>query len=148
VHRRCKPDWHAAEVVSPRETDYYRSDKALGDLYRAIELSEPQPISSDVGVASDAGVVSNVASNPISFALAPRLERALPEFVPPDGSCLEAAAMFRKYAHELRYISVTHTLTTEPGVNLLEAELICGTILAKCNQKRWVSRLPLFLIDI
>ncbi|KAJ7461474.1 RNA dependent RNA polymerase-domain-containing protein [Mycena latifolia] len=135
---RCKPDWHSAEVVSPRETDYYRSDKALGDLYRAIQLVDPEPISSDVDVVSN-GVVNNAASNPISFTLAHRIERSIPNSSPPDGTCPEAAAIFTKYAHELRYISVTHTLTTEPGVKLLEAEIVCGTILSKCSQKRWRS---------
>ncbi|KAJ7709483.1 RNA dependent RNA polymerase-domain-containing protein [Mycena rosella] len=136
---RCKPDWHAAEVVAPRETDYYRSDKALGDLYRAIKLEDPKPISSDVGVASDAAIVNNVASNPISFALIHKIERSIPDCPPPDGTCPETAAMFKKWADELRYISVTHTLTTEPGVALLEAEIVIGVILAKCSQKRWRS---------
>lgn len=133
---RCKPDWHAAEVVAFRETDYYRSEKALGDLYRAITLDAPQPISSD-SVAPDADVVNNITSNPISFTLAHEIERNIPDYPPPDGKCPETAVMFRKYADELRYISETHTLTTTPGVNLLEAEIVVGTILAKCVQKRW-----------
>ncbi|KAJ7112452.1 RNA dependent RNA polymerase-domain-containing protein [Mycena crocata] len=136
---RCKPDWHAAEVVSPRETDYYRSDKALGDLYRAITLDEPEPIGSDAGVNGTASVVADVTSNPISSVLIRKIESNIPDYTPPDGTCPEAAAMFRRYADELRYISVTHTLTTAPGVNLLEAEIVVGTILAKCNQKRWRS---------
>ncbi|KAJ7172136.1 RNA dependent RNA polymerase-domain-containing protein [Mycena filopes] len=134
---RCNPDWHAAEVVSPRKTDYYESDKALGDLYRAITLDEPEPISSDAGVASNASIIKNTASNPISLTLSPRIERVLPGHTPPDGSCAKTATMFRKYSEELRYISVTHTLTPAPGVNLLEAEIVVGTILAKCVQKRW-----------
>ncbi|KAJ7766875.1 RNA dependent RNA polymerase-domain-containing protein [Mycena metata] len=135
---RCKPDWHSAEVVSPRKTDYYTSDKALGDLYRAIIIDEPEPISSDVAAAaSDADIVKNPASNPISSTLAVRIERVIPDYTPPDGSCAETATMFRKYAAELRYISMTHTLTDAPGVNLLEAEIVIGTILAKCAQKRW-----------
>ncbi|KAG2337745.1 hypothetical protein BDR05DRAFT_969857 [Suillus weaverae] len=35
-----KPDWHAAEVESPRPTDYYESDRALGHLYRSIQLDD------------------------------------------------------------------------------------------------------------
>ncbi|KAK0501884.1 RNA-dependent RNA polymerase, partial [Armillaria luteobubalina] len=34
---RCKPDWHAAEVVDPRSTDYYESTRALGYMFRSIK---------------------------------------------------------------------------------------------------------------
>ncbi|KAJ6618813.1 RNA dependent RNA polymerase-domain-containing protein [Mycena sp. CBHHK59/15] len=131
---RCKPDWHAAEVVSPRETDYYTSEKALGDLYRAITLDEPEPTSSVSGTTP-----TDVVTDPVSSALAGRIELCIPDYTPPDGTCPETDLLFRKYAEELRYISVTHTLTTAPGVNLLEAEIVAGTILAKCSQKRWRS---------
>ncbi|KAF8205782.1 RNA dependent RNA polymerase-domain-containing protein [Mycena galopus ATCC 62051] len=135
---RCSPDWHAAEVVSPRETDYYPSEKALGVLFRAIILDDPEPISSD-----DAGVASTVnidpASNPIFSTLARKIEQSIPDFIVPDGTCTQTRAIFRKYVDELRYISMTHTLTTEPGINLLEAEIVVGTILAKSAQKRWRS---------
>ncbi|KAF7337989.1 RNA-dependent RNA polymerase [Mycena venus] len=135
---RCNPDWHAAEVVSPRKTDYYPSEKALGDLYRAITLEEPELISSDTGVASDASNV-DPASNPIFSTLLRRIERSISDFVPSDGHSEQTEAMFRKYVDELRYISATHTLTTEHGIHLLEAEIVVGTILAKCAQKRWRS---------
>ncbi|KAJ7217191.1 RNA dependent RNA polymerase-domain-containing protein [Mycena pura] len=138
---RCKPDWHATDVVAPRETDYYRSEKALGDLYRAITLDDPEPISSDPGVVSNGSVVNDadVASNPISSTLLPLIESNLLDYISPDDTCVETKAMFRKYTDELRYVSVTHTLTTEPGVYLLEAEIVLGTILAKCTQRRWRS---------
>ncbi|KAF8809112.1 hypothetical protein BYT27DRAFT_7254985 [Phlegmacium glaucopus] len=45
--------------------------------------------------------------------------------------------LFRRYVDELRYICATHTLSDVPGVRLLEAEVVIGTILAKCSQKRW-----------
>ncbi|KAJ7256500.1 RNA dependent RNA polymerase-domain-containing protein [Mycena haematopus] len=134
---RCSPDWHAAEVISPRETDYYPSEKALGDLYRAITLDDPEPISSDDGGISAVDV--DPASNSIYSTLVGRIQRSIPDFIVPDGTCTQTRVMFRKYVDELRYISATHTLTTEPGVNLLEAEIVVGTILAKCAQKRWRS---------
>jgi hypothetical protein len=36
-----KPDWHAAEVLKPREVDYYESPRALGKRYRAVSLTSP-----------------------------------------------------------------------------------------------------------
>ncbi|KAJ6502132.1 RNA dependent RNA polymerase-domain-containing protein [Mycena sanguinolenta] len=133
---RCNPDWHAAEVVSPRDTDYYRSEKALGELYRGITLDDPDLISSD---DDSSNVNVDPVSNPIYSTLLGRIQRNIKGFIVPDGTCTQTRMMFRKYAEELRYISTTHNLTTEPGVNLLEAEIVVGTILAKCVQKRWRS---------
>ncbi|KAJ7735431.1 RNA dependent RNA polymerase-domain-containing protein [Mycena olivaceomarginata] len=137
---RCNPDWHAAEVVSPRDTDYYPSEKALGDLYRAITLDDPEPISSDADgdVDPNANIV-DPASNPIFSSVVRKIKRSIPDFIPPKGTDAQTTVLFRKYVDELRYISTTHTLTTEPGVNLLEAEIVVGTILAQCAQKRWRS---------
>ena len=38
---KFNPDWHKAEVTGARELDYYESDKALGYLFRKIELEDP-----------------------------------------------------------------------------------------------------------
>ncbi len=64
---RCKPDWHAAEVVSPRHTDYYESNKALGFLFRSIKIDE-QPI-----IPLDVAPVAPL-SDPISIALLATVE--------------------------------------------------------------------------
>ena len=128
---RCKPDWHAAEVVSPRETDYYESDKALGLLYRSITLDDPQLILPvpPVGPLSD----------PITLTLLESVQRHLGDSAVDDHHPLELQKLFQRYTDELRYICATHTLSDTPGVRLLEAEVVIGTILAKCAQKRWRS---------
>jgi RNA-dependent RNA polymerase len=128
---RCKPDWHAAEVVSPRHTDYYESGRALGVLYRSITLDDPQPIPSN-----DDGPVRPL-NDPISLALKKRVQYHLQPYTDPDGKSADIAKLFGTYSEELRYICATHTLSNSPGVRLLEAEVVAGTILAKCSQKRW-----------
>ncbi|KAJ7632964.1 RNA dependent RNA polymerase-domain-containing protein [Roridomyces roridus] len=135
---RCKPDWHAAEVIDPRKTDYYRSEKALGDLYRAISLDEPELLASDAAQQNET-VQDDVSSNAIYRILAPHIEKNVPNYTQPDGTEHEIHVIFQKYVEELRYISITHTLTSAPGVTLKEAEMVLGTILAKCSQKRWRS---------
>jgi len=45
--------------------------------------------------------------------------------------------LYQSYREELNYICSTHTLSNAPGAKLLEAEVVAGTILAKCSQKRW-----------
>ncbi|KAK7038067.1 RNA-dependent RNA polymerase [Favolaschia claudopus] len=134
---RCNPDWHAAEVVSPRETDYYPSEKALGELFRAITLDKPITLISDT--ESNANISFDPFTDPIFAAITGEVRKRFPNCVFPDGTCTQTAVLFRTYADELRYISSTHSLTTEPGVDLLEAEIVVGTILAKCTQKRWRS---------
>ena len=128
---RCKPDWHAAEVVSPRETDYYKSDKALGLLYRSITLDEPKPIPPVPAVQP--------LSDPITLALLESVQRHLGDSAIVENHSSEIQTLFTRYADELRYICATHTLSATPGVRLLEAEVVIGTILAKCSQKRWRS---------
>ena len=128
---RCKPDWHAAEVVSPRETDYYESDRALGFLYRSITLDEPQPIPPVPPVQP--------LSDPITLTLLESVQRHLGDSAVVDNNSLEIQRIFQRYTDELRYICATHTLSDMPGVRLLEAEVVVGTILAKCSQKRWRS---------
>jgi len=127
---RCKPDWHAAEVVSPRHSDYYESARALGHLFRSITLDDPAEM-------EDAGPITNPISDPITCVL---LDKVLPHVGDSayiQRSPSEIRPIFRRYHDELRYICATHTLSNEPGTSLLEAEVVIGTILAKCSQKRW-----------
>ena len=128
---RCKPDWHAAEVVSPRETDYYKSDRALGLLYRSITLDDPQPILPVPPVRP--------LSDPITLTLLESVQRHLGDSAVVDNHPFELQKLFQRYKDELRYICATHTLSDTPGIRLLEAEVVIGTILAKCAQKRWRS---------
>jgi RNA-dependent RNA polymerase len=128
---RCKPDWHAAEVVSPRETDYYKSDRALGLLYRSITLDDLKPI--------DPVPAVRPLSDPITLTLLESVKRYLGDSAVVDNYSSELQKLFQRYTDELRYICATHTLSDTPGVRLLEAEVVIGTILAKCSQKRWRS---------
>lgn len=127
---RCKPDWHAAEVVSPRQTDYYESSRALGYMYRAITIEDPQDI-------PWAPVQREPLSDPISVRLKPLVHRQLLSSADPTGKSPEIVKLFRWYVDELTYICSTHTLSNTPGVRLLEEEVVVGTILAKCSQRRW-----------
>jgi RNA-dependent RNA polymerase len=126
---RCKPDWQSAEVETPRGTDYYESSRALGYLYRAITITDTAIIPSDE--------VVDLSKDPISLALKPHVERQICPYVEPDVIPLDSQEMFHRYTDELRYICATHTLSNMPGIRLLEEEIVVGTILAKCSQKRW-----------
>ena len=131
---RCKPDWHAAEVVSPGTE--YESDRALGLLYQSMKviapnLDDPQPILPVPPVQP--------LSDPITSTLLGSVRRHLGDSAIVDDYSLEPQKLFQRYTDELRYICATHTLSDAPDVRLLEAEVVIGTILAKCTQKRWRS---------
>ncbi len=130
-----KPDWHKAEILLPNEVDYYESDRALGHLFRAITLEIPQePERSILNGGMDP---SHPLTDAISLALAPMVEfwlgRELDEEIADD----ETTDLFRKYVNELSYIRSTHSISSRPNVQLQEAEIVVGSILDKCTQKRY-----------
>lgn len=136
---RYKPDWHKAEVADPRDNDYYESPRALGHLYRGIELLPldapvPIPVTKDCPPMGDS----------ISIALAPTVQRLLLEVSSEEVNVIaqpwttdDVTPLFLRYSRELRYIRATHTLADMPGVQLAEEEVILGAILSTCTQTRW-----------
>lgn len=128
-----KPDWKKAEDNAPRKTDYYESDRALGALFRNVQLLDTPktapPPSKRVIPLSDS----------ISQALKPYIEDALG----PGGAknseraVASIAPIFSRYADELRYICATHSLSDSPDSRLVEEEVVVGTITAVCSQHRY-----------
>jgi RNA-dependent RNA polymerase len=127
-----KPDWHCPEVAGTRRVDHYVSDRALGHLYRNIDMHSPDellPVPSLREVAP--------LDDPISRTLAPLVQTALNAAFS-GGPWVENALTERlhaRYASEMRYICVTHGLA--PDVRLTEEETVLGTILTKSTQPRW-----------
>ena len=146
---KFKPDWHKAEVTGARELDYYVSDRALGSLFREIQLDDPdKPIE---GLPTECEGGPPPLQDPISQAIAPLVRRALKAADgaaagaggPPDAE-VDADAenglaeeLHAHYLREMRYICITHTLIDSPDVRLKEEEVVLGTILAFCTQARW-----------
>lgn len=140
---KFKPDWHKAEVTGARELDYYISDKALGHMFRNIELLDPErPVE---GLPTTPPKAKSPLEDPISDALAPLVRRALNSDTEMDGTEPDSedendhAKLHEHYVREMRYICVTHTLVDAPDVRLKEEEVVLGTILANCAQSRWRS---------
>ena len=140
---RFKPDWHKAEVTGTRELDYYESERALGYMFRNIELLDPkEPIE---GLPTNPPKANPPLKDPISLVLAPLVRRTLnsdPDT--PDGAEPELDSenghgeqLHAHYIREMRYICVTHTLVDAPDVRLKEEEVVLGTILANCSQSQW-----------
>jgi len=141
---KFKPDWHKAEVTGAREIDYYVSEKALGHMFRNIELLDPEkPVE---GLPTNPPNAKSPLKDPISHVLAPLVQRALnsnPDThgAEPDSESENGHAeqVHEHYVREMRYICITHTLVDAPDVRLKEEEVVLGTILANCAQSRWRS---------
>ncbi len=129
---RYKPDWKEGEVEDSRHTDFYKSETAVGKLYRAVDLVRRQP------TLKVLKPTSHLMHNPIYVALEPIVNQALGH-VSHAPSTDRILPIFKQYEGELRYICLTHTLTDYVGVRLSEEEVVIGTIMAHCSslQRRW-----------
>jgi RNA-dependent RNA polymerase len=141
---KWKPDWHKAEVTDARELDYYISERALGYLYRNIELRDPkEPVE---GLANESPQEIAPLQDAITCAVAPCIRKTL-NLTHEDAAAAEqssaddghAEQVYAHYAREMRYICVTYTLVDAPDVCLTEEEVVLGTISANCVQPRWRS---------
>ena len=135
---KYRPDWHKAEVTGTRQLDYYVSDRALGYMFRNIEVHDPdEPIE---GLPAKFPETTAPLKDPISRALAPLIRHALNADDTEPGAENENSHAEQLHAHyvcEMQYICVTHTLSDAPGIRLQEEEVVLGAILAKCVQARW-----------
>jgi len=125
-----KPDWHAAEVLSPRDVDYYESTRALGHLYRAIVLREPP-------TTHGSGEHTGLRDSAIMACLRQAVEPHIPKKDTEARGRMDIEDIFDAYQEELSYICTTHVVTNSPGVRLVEEEIVTGTISAKCTAGRW-----------
>jgi len=138
---KFNPDWHKAEVTGARELDYYVSDRALGHLYRKVELEDPiKPLE---GLATECPGETPPLEDPITRAVAPIIRHILTTVTDDDDddddddAATAAEQMHEHYVREMRFICITHTLVDAPDVQLKEEEVVLGTILANCVQSRW-----------
>ena len=150
---KSKPDWHRAEVTGARELNYYVSDRALGHLFRNIELRDPsEPIE---GLSTNISGGTAPLEDAITCAVEPLILRALNTTDDKDDHTAAAAAaaadgesradyrhakrLHEHYAREMKFICTTHTLVDAPDVRLTEEEVVLGVIVANCTQSRWRS---------
>ena len=121
-----KPDWKEGEEENPRKADFYRSERALGELYRQLEIATAIPNFEDLENKP-------LSNHPISNALKLKLENRYDMKNTPWSKELSDRmhALFDRYVDELRYICTTHTLSDRHDVQLSEVEVVTGTILAQ-----------------
>ncbi|EAU92881.1 RNA-directed RNA polymerase 2 [Coprinopsis cinerea okayama7 len=149
---RTKPDWNAPETVDTSASgNYYTSSKAIGKLFRAIELPvEMESTQGGTRVQSHRsrrrqGRNANTHSSAIPmlsrepyFSI---IERRVGEFIATEepfrtGIDEETEGIYAKFTSELEGICWSHTLSTARDACLKEEEALIGTITQKTSQPR------------
>ena len=129
---RYKPDWSNTEVVdSPLKADYYESSRALGVIFRDLKLQPENP--REIAIPEESHCIDPMTDS-ITAKLFPKVEEYLKASAYIEEPSTETLDLFKRYQDELRYTCTLHTLSNTPGSDLLEAEVVIGTILAKCSQ--------------
>jgi RNA-dependent RNA polymerase len=147
-----KPDWHAPETVDLDEAiGFYPSQKAIGKLFRRIDLQEVQ-IRSRVGRqkrqhlhddAPETDLDELFAALCMEDRLIDPLELAVKnlvaEFIDLDPSSKFvklAIESLSRYSMELQGICACNAIQPRKDAMLSEEEAVIGTIVAKCPQRR------------
>lgn len=123
-----KPDWKEGEVDSPRNGDFYKSDRALGHLYRAVDLAVDPPEFATSKDMRDSAMQRMLKDMVESFGVTAQPIANVNEHI---------RLVFKSYVDELKFICSTHTLSDRQGAALSEEEVVIGTILSNCSQHRW-----------
>lgn len=153
-----RPDWSVGEsgAHAKQNRNSYPSQRAIGHLYRRIDLSDTERVAAREAKRQNRGMRDETEeddtllrameqlnvqgptrrglSHPISRALRPLLSRHIDvgSSVPAERTS-EAQELFEAYAAELRHICVYNSLNTKP---LTEEEVLIGTIASKTTQPR------------
>jgi hypothetical protein len=147
-----KPDWHAPETVDLDEaTGFYPSKKAIGKLFRRIDLPEVQKRSraarqtrkhvrddapeADLDEVFAALCMEDRQGDPLELAV----ENRVAEFIDLDPSSefvKLAIESLGQYSIELQGICTYNAIQRRKDAMLSEEEAVIGTIVAKCPQRR------------
>ena len=143
-----KPDWIQPETMNDsRSADYYESQKAIGRLFRAIELptldvvrrvNPTQQKKMDEGddhLANKIGRMSLRENDEVDVAVCGRVADFIDVDVDPN-HCARAFNLFERYTAELKTICATYTLSFRRDTMLTEEEAVVGTIVARTSQPR------------
>lgn len=147
-----RPDWHASELKE-HDKDHYVSQKALGQLFRAIEL----PALSEAATEARAQRQQNVGrteltvkaalealSSSNSTLVGTPLLYVIRRVVREHGVALRfnhkilarMILLYNKYCSELLITCQSNTLSYSKNAQLTEEEVVAGTIVAKTHVAR------------
>ena len=148
---KAKPDWNQPETMNDsKSADYYPSQRAIGRLFREIELPAldiVQRVSrmqrkklheeEDDLLVAQFGRVSLRDDDQIDVAVYARVTEFIEDadVVNPDDRA-RAYTLFDRYIAELKTICASHTISYRRDAMLTEEEAAVGTIVARTSQPR------------
>ncbi|TRM61197.1 RNA dependent RNA polymerase-domain-containing protein, partial [Schizophyllum amplum] len=146
---KAKPDWNAPETVKLESAKYYESQRAIGRLFRAIDLPAVKIVQQNKRARrrrqrqADRKDVTDSSLSDLSFdSIDERLYEHVAQFginIADEATSDEEEAidqLFQRYANDLRSICATTTLSQARAAMLTEEEAIVGTIVQKTSQPR------------
>lgn len=142
---RAKPDWAAPETVTtPSSAKFYPSTRAIGQLYRDIDLpADIRPIWEGATRISDSG--DRNTRDPRIGPVQKRVERFVKTTDISKQLYENARTLFSHYKAQLHGICVTRTLSSSRHGSLAEEEVFIGTIAQRYpdsrRRKEMLSRL-------
>ncbi|KAJ1311089.1 hypothetical protein OPQ81_009592 [Rhizoctonia solani] len=143
---RARPDWDAGEVQVRRgaQNNVYKSERALGQLYRDIKLEEVklQTAGTHPGIEFGLNLDIDIIARPLEHSkydfIARRLRESLSRYINvdkvPRSQFVEAASLLGDYINEMTRICNDYALTSRSILS--EEEVVAGTILERTSQRR------------
>jgi len=152
---RIKPDWNAPETVDISSGNFYESTRAIGRLFRAIDLpiehhrSERRPHRKRAQVQHRNRELEGLQDSLGNFNLADAreddlfsvVENHVQEFIDTnwtrdEDEAASVSQLFDRYALELHGICASSSLSHTRSALISEEEAIVGTIAQKSSQPR------------
>lgn len=148
-----KPDWHAPETVDLDSSDnFYQSQRAIGKLFRDIDLPEVQTHvkdarqkrkkvrenqpEADLDEVFAALCMNDRGGDPFESAVESRVAEFIPVDDPNSESVKLAVESLNRYSLELQGICACNAIQRSKIATLTEEEAVVGTIVAKSSQRR------------
>ncbi|KIJ68271.1 hypothetical protein HYDPIDRAFT_81362 [Hydnomerulius pinastri MD-312] len=130
-----RPDWSAPETQVYDEERYYKSDKALGRLFRAITLPEVRrtPAAAPLGSRP---MEESTSSRLMLEAIKKRVSAFIPASEPNHKHKSVSGRIFTRYVREFETACAALTLPSGRVTSLSEEEVVIGTVSARLSQNR------------
>jgi RNA-dependent RNA polymerase len=147
LHFRGKPDWNAPETVRPDSSKYYVSNRAIGRLFRDIDLptlpltqlikqARKPSIPREADEVTEALDRLDFSHDPVTEAIEDRVSEFLQIQDNFPSTVQYIKQIFDRYASELHTICVANALSHKQSALLTEEEAVVGTIVQKSSQPR------------
>ncbi|KAJ3488459.1 hypothetical protein NLI96_g2801 [Meripilus lineatus] len=149
---RVKPDWNAPETLPSDNPDFYKSERAIGRLFRDIKLpalqtvervrrAQSRVLNESQEVTTDTIIRAFRQFEPeeddfVTLAVQGRVMSFISTGTHDQDTISEVWEIFERYTSELSLICYDNTLGTRKDAMLTEEEAIVGTIVAKSSQPR------------